>query len=137
MPYFFPLLQRQVYLGPGVGNSLLTQFAEALNYLRHLGQRDTHEHQIVAYIGGAPAAVTAEGDVDRPGGERDDRRFNAQCVVTADLEVKSPPGEKTIPVSPIVWISPSLSVIHPCLCATRVPSGTPAWMRTPILFLTR
>ena len=58
----------------GVGNSLLGHFAEALNDHRHLGQRDTDEHQIVAYIGAGPAAVTAKGDVDPPGRERDGRR---------------------------------------------------------------
>ena len=92
MPLSFSFLQGQVYLGPGVGNSLLAQFAEALNYPRHLGQRDTHEHQIVAYIGGAPAAIAAKGDVDLPGRERDDGRLNAQCVVAAHLEVEALTG---------------------------------------------
>jgi hypothetical protein len=74
LSFSFPLLQAQVYLGPGVGNSLLAQFAEALDDHRHLGQRETDEHQIVAYIGAGPAAIAAKGDVDPPGRERDDGR---------------------------------------------------------------
>ena len=58
----------------GVGNSLLGHFAEALNDHRHLGQRDTDEHQTVAYIRAGPAALAARGDVDPPGRERDDGR---------------------------------------------------------------
>jgi len=74
MSFSFPFLQGQVYLGPGVENSLLTQFAEALDDHRHLGQRNTDEHQIIAYIGAGPAAVAARGDVDPPGRQPDDGR---------------------------------------------------------------
>jgi hypothetical protein len=74
MSFSFPLLQGQVYLGPGVGNSLLALFAEALGDHRHLGQRDTDEDQIVAYIRAGPVAVAAKGDVDPPGREPDDGR---------------------------------------------------------------
>jgi hypothetical protein len=73
MSFSIPLLQGRVYLGPGVGNSLLAQFAEAVGDHQHLGQRGTHEHQIVAYIRAGPAAVTAKGDVDSPGREREGR----------------------------------------------------------------
>jgi hypothetical protein len=74
MSFSFSLLPGQIYLGPGVGNSLLAQFAEAPDDHRHFGQRNTHEHQIVAYIGAGPAAVAAKRDVDPPGRERDDGR---------------------------------------------------------------
>ena len=74
MSFSFPLLQGQVYPGPGVGNSLLAQFAEALDDHRHLGQRHTDEHHIVAYFGAGPAAVAAKGDVDPCGRDRDDGR---------------------------------------------------------------
>jgi len=74
MSFSFPLLQGQVYLGPGVGNSLLALCTEALGDHRHLGQRSTDEHQIVAYIRAGPAAVAAKGDVDPPGREPDDGR---------------------------------------------------------------
>jgi hypothetical protein len=74
MSFSIPLLQAQVYLGPGVGNSFLALFAEALDDHRDLGQRYTDEHQIVAYIRAGPAAVAAKGDVDPPGREPDDGR---------------------------------------------------------------